>query len=73
MVKKSWRKTFVPMDTKNFCTALRFNPHSESRVSEWHRAHGLRLRWRAKTQDPTRNIKALGHSTWYSHDQGVQA
>ena len=36
-------------------------------------AHGLRRRWRAKTQDPTRNIKALGHSTWYSHDQGVQA
>ena len=35
-MKKSWRKTFVPMDTKNFCTALRFNPHSESHVSEEH-------------------------------------
>ena len=73
VVRNPWTRTFVPMDTKNFCAALRFNPHSESRVSEWHRGHGLRRRWRAKTQDPTRNIKALGHSTWYSHDQGVQA
>ena len=61
------------MDMKNFCTALRPKPQGESRVSEGHRGHGLRRRWRAKTQDPTRNIKALGHSTWYSHDQGVQA
>ena len=58
------------MDMKNFCTALRPKPQGESRVSEGHRGHGLRRRWRLKTQDPTRNIKALGHSTWYWRDDG---
>ena len=50
----------MAMDTKNFCTALGPKPHSESRVSEWHRAHGLWRRWHATAQDSTLNITSLG-------------
>ena len=38
--------------------------NDESRVAEEQGIHGLRRRWPATTQDPTRNMESLEQDVW---------